>query len=150
MSAILIFKMAAITVETRSCIKKIHLGLYDVSVKKIWKFINKYWFYPTKSVHFQLFLVPYLFIYVYICYCGSCHKITDQYQKIYSFFVDKYVTVAHVTKYTHFLSTKNVITFEPFDRFSKILVHCNPKRLLFPFKPSNSTFQVLPFFTWNP
>jgi hypothetical protein len=82
MSAILIFKMAAITVETRSCIKKIHLGLYDVSVKKNWKFINKYWFYPTKSVHFQLFLVPYLFIYVYICYCGSCHK-------IYSFFVDK-------------------------------------------------------------
>ena len=58
--------------------------------KKNWKLINKYWFYPTKSVHFQLFLVPYLFI----------------------------------------LSTKNVITFEPFDRFSKISVHCNPKRLL--------------------
>jgi hypothetical protein len=33
---------------------------------------------------------------------------------------------------------------------SKNSVHCNPKRLLFPFKPSNSTFQVLPFFTWNP
>ena len=30
-----------------------------------------------------------------------------------------YVSVAHVTQYTHFLSTKNVITCEPFDRFSK-------------------------------
>ena len=31
---LLIFKMVAITVETRSCMKKIHLGLYNVSVKK--------------------------------------------------------------------------------------------------------------------
>jgi len=31
----------------------------------------------------------------------------------------KYATVAHVTKYTHFFPTKSVITFEPFDWFSK-------------------------------
>jgi hypothetical protein len=36
--------------------------------------------------------------------CSWCH--------IYSYMYI-YVTVAHVTKYTHFLSTKNVITFEP-------------------------------------
>jgi hypothetical protein len=106
--------------------KKIHLGLYDVLVKKNWILSTNIDFIPQNQCIFS---------------CSWWH--------IYSYMYI-YVTVAHVTKYTQFLSTKNVITFEPFDRFSKILVHCNPKRLLFPFKPSNSTLQVLPFFTWNP
>ena len=56
--------MAAITVEMRSCIKKIHLGLYDVSVKKKLKIYQQILILSHKISAFSAVLGA---IFIHIC-----------------------------------------------------------------------------------